>query len=260
MKYLRCVLTILLTFVILLTCILQISAIDTGFATEEMPQDTRENFLKNIAVTLITEEPQKKAFECFAVNEEGLVALGRDVSAFSTKSMICVYTSEGDFLYGYEFNCSGSFSLEFSGDTVIIYFVRSAAVVSVDSRGNIAGAAAVPYTRENNSYANSLGRSVRSVGDTQYRIKNDIGILGLFAVSYGQVAVTEAGGEERIIYDVNDAQFIKAILIILFVLLLLCVVVFGITKTVLDAQKPEVREKYDMENIIEILENKFKRK
>ncbi len=262
MKYLRYVLTILLTLVIL--CMgMQISAIDTGFATKEMPQNQKENFLNNVAITLITEEPQKRPVKCFSVNEGGLIALGSDNRSYDD-CKVCVYTDKGVFLYGYEFNCLGSFYLEFSGDTVIIYFVRSDVVVAVDSAGKIAGVEEILDTTENIYYMNDLDDSVLNVGDTRYRIKNDIGILGIFAGSYSQVVVTEAGGEERIIYDVSDAQFVKAILIMLFVLVFAGIAVCGLLiilpKTIREAQKPEVREKYDIENIIEILENKFKHK
>lgn len=149
-----------------------------------------------------------------------MIAIGQ---TGSQDKEICVYTSQGEFLYGYTFNCSQSFCVEWDGQHVNIYFIRSDVIISLDSDGNILDIKAVQDTIDNNSYRNSLLYSTtRTVGNTTYLIRNDMGIFNWIAMSYSQIVTIDATGSESIIYDVNSMQLTKTIVTIS----LICVFVF----------------------------------
>ena len=212
-----------ISFVLLIvisTNAIEVNAMNTGFSTEELSEETKTTFVSSINVSPLSDEPEKKGVLCFAVNEQGMIAVGQNDSQCKE---ICVYTSQGEFLYGYTFNCNQSFCVEWDEQHVNIYFIRSDVIISLDSDGNILDIKAAQDTIDNNTYRNSLLYSTtRTVGDTTYLIRNDMGIFNWIATSYSQIITIDATGTESIIYDVNSMQLTKTIVTIS----LICVFVF----------------------------------
>ena len=141
---------------------------------------------------------------------------------------VCIYTPQGEFVYGYAFNCTQSFGVEWDEQHINIYFVRSDVIISLDSDGNILDIKRVQDTTDNNTYRNSLLYSTsRSSGDTTYIIKNDMGFFNWFASSYSQIITIDATGTECIIYDINPVQLTNVIVTIgiVCVLVLIAIVV-----------------------------------
>ena len=193
----------------------EVNAMDTGFSTEEISEEKKTAFVSNINVSLLREEPEKSGILCFDVNEQGMIAVGN--KDFQSKK-ICIYTSQGEFLYGYAFNCSQSFGVEWNGQNTNIYFVRSNVIISLDSEGNILDVKAIKASIDNNSYSNSLLYSTkRTVGNTTYLIRNDMGILNWIAFSFSQIVAVDAAGTESVIYDVNSVQLAKMIVAVSFI-------------------------------------------
>ena len=196
------------------------NAMQTGFETSELSSKEKNNFISNIDFSLILDEPDKKGVICFDVNDQGMIAVGQN--DFERKN-ICVYTSEGEFMYGYTFNCEQNFGLEFDGSNVNVCFVRSDVVVSLDTEGNILDVKKIQDSIDNSSYRTALLYSTtRTVGDTTYLIRNDMGILNWIAISFSQIVIVDATGAETVIYDVNSMQLTKMIVAIS----LICVLVF----------------------------------
>ncbi len=215
---------LLLSFVLLIVFFAnetEANAMNTGFSAEELSEQTKTSFISNINILPIDEEPVKKSINCFDVNSNYLIAIGQKTSG--SRKTICVYSNEGVFQYGYSFNCSGDFGVEWDEENLNIYFVRSDIIISLDSDGNISDIKAVQDTIDNNAYRNSLLNSTnRVVGETTYLIENDMGMLNWIASSYSQIIVKESTGSESIIYDVNSMQLANMIVIISIV----CVFVF----------------------------------
>lgn len=204
-NYIRYIFVILLLLLLLINGGVGVLAMNTGFSTESLPQDDTDTFLKNINLSVLTSEPSKEAIECFDVNEDGFIAIG--CSTFENKT-VCIYTSDGDFQYGYSFECSGSFGIELDKSVLNIYFVRSDVAISVNPDGEIEEIIKIKNTSENNSYwQKCLYSTTRKIGDTEYIIKNDMGIFNLFASSHSQLISMDKNGESRIIYDVSPGQF-----------------------------------------------------
>lgn len=51
-------------------------AITAGFSTEALQQDDIKTVLENINLTMLTEEPPKKAIECFDIDDGRAIAIG----------------------------------------------------------------------------------------------------------------------------------------------------------------------------------------
>lgn len=217
-------------------------AINTGFTTNELSSEDKQTFLSNFELILLTEEPQKNAVTCFDVNEDGLVAIGTENAS---KKSIWIYTSNGTFQYGYEFDSSGSFGVEWDGNNIIIYLVRSDLAVLVDEKGTVLELYEIENTVENNSYWNhSVFTSQREVNESRYIMKNDMGLLNILASSYSQVVKIDYNENETIIYDFSDQYAAKVIVVsmaaIVFAAVVVSVIVFQFKKGRAKIAMPEL--------------------
>lgn len=220
MKTKRLLISILCVFTIIFlsTCI-EVLATTTGFSTEPIPDKDKETFLINIKLSRFQIEPERKPLDCFDVNENKMFAVG--YSRHERKT-VCVYSKKVDFMYGYEFECSGDFGVELKdNNTLSIYFVRSHVALDIDEKGEIESVSKILDTTDNNSYwNNNVSTSKRKVGDTLYQLKNDMGIFNIFATSYSRLSALNENGEETILYDsgTNYLSFIiKTIIFIFFI-------------------------------------------
>ena len=229
MKY---IFTVLFICCLLPNCILNAFAVNTDFSTEKLSEQDIQVILDNVNITLLTEEPVKQSIECFDVRADKTFAVG-----FSCldDDIIAVYNVKGDFEYGYTFKSSGDFYLEWDNDIINIYFVRGDIAVSVNAMGEVENTLKIQNTIENSSYWNKMQSNKRNVGDTKYTLKNDMGILNLFASSYSQLVTENIDGEEMIIYDVNSSQFLNTVVLLVFALtfigVLLLIVFYNLKKS-----------------------------
>ena len=211
------------------------NAINTGFLTNELPEEEQISFVQNIDLCLIESEPSKNAVVCFDVNENQMIAVGQKSSDRKT---ICIYSSDGTFQYGYTFNCSGEFGVEWDKDNLNIYFVRSDVVISVSPNGEILDVLEVTNSIENNSYVNHFMHTTKkTIGDATYLIRNNMGIFNWVATSYSQIVVKDSVGAENIIYDVNSVQLLSTILSIIFVFAIVIVAVTIILRPIIKSMR-----------------------
>ncbi|MBE6755495.1 MAG: hypothetical protein E7555_03430 [Ruminococcaceae bacterium] len=227
--------SLVMLFVSLFIGTIAVHAVNTRFSAEQLSEKDKNTFLSNVDISLIEEEPQMQSIVCFDVNGDEKIALGYSDSENKT---ICVY-SQNEFLYGYEFGCTGDFAVEWDEENINIYFVRSDIIVIVNQKGDILDIAKVQNTTENNRYHNFLLHSTeRLVGDRKYSLRNDMGILNFVASSYSQLTVTDANGTETMLFDVNSSQLAKtvavSVLITVFVCIAIVVIVKGYKKALID--------------------------
>ena len=205
-----------------------VNAMNTGFSTEEINSQNEESFISYTAISPLKEEPGKKGIVCFDVNEKSMIAIGQD--RVGNKKTVCIYSADGSFLYGYTFNCAGSFTVEWDSEILNIYFVRSNVIISLDSDGNMLDIKKVQNTISNKSHTNALLSSTRIVGDTTYLIRNDMGLFNWIAVSYSQIVVIGADDVEHIIYDMNNIQLVKTVTIFVAACVILVAAVIFIAR------------------------------
>lgn len=199
------------------------TSVNMAFSTEDVTEERQKTFLSNLHITFLQEEPKNKSIVCFDVNEEGLIALG-----FSTSNnkMICIYTIEGIFQYGYSFNAAGNFGVEWNGDEITIYFVRSDIAATITPKGEIIKILKIQNTSENDYYwRHSVFAKERIVGDSTYIIRNDMGPLNIITSSFSQLVVIDKEEHISVIYDVNSTQLLKYIVIIITLFLLISIAV-----------------------------------
>lgn len=207
-------------------------SMNTGFSTDSMTLESQKNFLSNIQLLLITEEPKKNSIQCFDVNYNEMIAIG---SENSTEKTISVYNSSGNFQYGYQFTCDGKFAVEWDNDNLIIYFVRSDIAALFDPNGNNLELRKIQDTIENNNYWNhSVNSTQRTVNGNQYCLKNNIGIFNVFASSYSQLIKTNINGNTMIFYDFSREYIVKFIIgfisLTLFIILVVTVIILQFIK------------------------------
>ena len=190
---------------VLFTNIMTVNAVNTGFETNSLSEEAKNSFILNVDILLIDKESAKKPIVCFDVNNSNkLVAVGQNTTDRKT---ISVYSEEGVFQYGYTFNCSGNFAVEWDKDNLNVYFVRSNVIVSVTPDAEIVEALEVKNSIENN-----------------------MGLLNLFASSYSQVLVKDAIGAENVIYDVSSMQLANMIATVAVILVVVILAVVLITR------------------------------
>ena len=201
----RC-LSVLLLVLFMTTLFPTVSAMNSGFSTQPLTDRETNLFISNIDLSLLTEEPSRNPIECFDVSTDQKIAIGQNDS---NKKIVCVYSNNGVFQYGYKFNCSGSFGIEWDNQNLNIYFFRSDAIMSVAPDGAVLDVRMVENTINNNDYRNAfIHATQRSVGDKTYVIRNDMGVLNHLASSYSQLVASDSTGE-TILYDVGSAQLVR---------------------------------------------------
>lgn len=199
------------------------------FVLEDMSSDEIESFLNDINIVRFTSEPRKEPIVCFDVDNNDMFAVGTENSE---NKKICIYSSDGVFQYGYQFQSFGSFGLEIKNGILNICFVRSAVSVAIDSEGNILKVSKISNTIENNSYWNYfVNAKKRKTGEHEYVLRNDIGFVGIFASSYSQLYRIDTDGQEKLLYDANEQQFIQIWAVFIGTIIFIIIVVYKLTKS-----------------------------
>ncbi len=158
---------------------------------------------------------------------------------------ICVYTSQGEFLYGYKFDTSGAFYVEWDGQNINLYKVRSGLIMSIDPDGNILDVKSVQNTYENSIYNHKVLESKkRIVGNTTYVFRNNMGILNRIASSYSQIVITDAEGAESVIYDVNSMQLARMIIAVSVILFVVVYVVIDLVRLTIKTRREYLRSEH----------------
>ena len=198
-------------------------AMSTGFNTIAPTQEEKDLALSNINISPINADTRKKTIACFDVNKKDLIAIGR--KSFN-KGQICVYSSSGAFLYGYEFYETGDFAIEWDEDNINVYSVRGDCVFSVDASGRIVDYRTGADTKSNVKYYQQL-RSMTSkvVGETEYMLQNDIGFLDFFTVENSQIVAKYSNGDTFMIYDAGSTMLFYSICKMILLVALVSIVV-----------------------------------
>ena len=196
---------------------------NTKFKTDRVDENDKQIFISNIDLSLIREEPEKNAITCFDISESGLIAVG---TQNLNKKLVMVYTSDGHFEYGYEFNCSGSFGIEWDDDNIIIYFVRGDIAASFDKAGDNVDLKKIQNTIENTSYWNNdVFCTQRTINNNLYYMNNGNRLFSVAMPSYSQITKVDPDGNSEIIYTCGNNQVLK------FVMIFIIIVVFVILIT-----------------------------
>ncbi|MHB8961559.1 MAG: hypothetical protein ACYC5K_00180 [Saccharofermentanales bacterium] len=227
MKYNKFKIAVALFISLELLGVVPVMAMNTDFELETINDETRANIVGNLNIILVNTPVKNIPISCFDVNEYGDIALG--FNDLSNKS-ICVYNSDGSFKYGYSFMTNGRFGVEWDEANLIIFFVRGDIAAQVDDNANVIDVKKISNSFQNNSYWNhKVFSTIRTENDTTYMLRNDLGLLNLFAMStYSKLIKTNGDGSELVLYDVSSDLAIKIItfgIIILFTIIIAVIVI-----------------------------------
>lgn len=225
MKFRKILLLNLLLFVVFLYIGTDVSAMNTGFSTQEMSEEEQNYFLSDNRFSLINIEPELVSIDCFDVREDGMLAIG---SSNHSEKYVVVIDQNSNFLYGYSFNADGSFQIQWDGPNIIIYYVRGGIAALYDKDGNCVELKKIEETVENNDYWNhTIENTTRIIGNDIYQIKSDIPI----SFSYSKLTKADSTGTEYTIYDVGSIHTVRVIAITIAVLSFIAIVVVVIVKS-----------------------------
>ena len=201
-------LAVLAAVMVVFSLSLRVTAASATLETQEYPPESVESFVGNIDVKLISSEPSKGGIYCFDVCEDGRIAIGYD-----NKDVISVYSHDGDFLYGYSFDCSGKFYVLWEGEEICIFFIRSDVLMKLDSEGNCIDCLKVTDSAQNSKYIRqNLGAHTKQIGDVKYCMEKDIWLSS----GYARLVSKDASAEVHTIYDATFEHNAATILITLF--------------------------------------------
>ena len=205
----------------------RVFATDNGVQVSELSEEKIEDVIGRMNVSLLAEEPKRNYISCFNVSPSGLIVVGRG----SIFKEICVYSSDGVFQYGIlDKSSNGSYYVEFDDqDNVVVYYVRSDYKITYDRDGKIIDVQEVLKTVSNEQYFRSnLDARTREQNGTKYIIRNDMGLLNLFAMSkYSKLIKLTPENEEIVLYDISTKHtVVTGIGLALVVIICICIVVY----------------------------------
>ena len=147
-------------------CMVSARAATTGFSTTACSDEEKAAMIDAINLEVYTEEYLVSGIQCFDVKEDGVYALAFGADS---NSRISVYDSDGSFQYGYKFNATGDFAVEFYKDDVAIYFLRGDVLAVYDPAGVCQEIRKVSSTKQNHIYSKEiLDRVYKRIPDKEY--------------------------------------------------------------------------------------------
>lgn len=204
----------LLLLVLLPTAVLA----ESNLTILDMPEASQQSFLKNVGLVVWKDDYADRPIKCFDVREDGMIALGFERPEHGKYA--AVLDSDGVFQYGYVFDCSGNFLLDWTDEGLGIIWIRSNVIAVFDEAGECLSIQEFKTDSAFSQYVSALHQTSRRVGDMTYTLRNDHMLSGL-AINYGRLVRTDAQGNEVILHDASDASMrgtVGMVGVILFVL------------------------------------------
>ena len=201
---------------------------NNGELTEEQKQSfwQRLNFKKTDTQLSLNEIDKPIVFFDVSESHELLIAFD--------DNNIAITDAEYNIVSFYNFNCDGSYYVFWSDGNIGLLLGRSESVIEINVNGDLVNI--TPQTDVHKdiiySWNDFANEHCISVGDTNYIVKNKMGVLNPFLQTYSQLLVEDTNSKEIVVlYDINSEEFIKNIvflcLFLLFVLLVAIILFKG---------------------------------
>ncbi len=182
------------------------NAMNTGYLARPMSLDEVD-----YEFNLITEPTAHHPIVCWAVSEEGLIAIGTE--RLIGRKTVSVYDTDMNFLYGYTFTATSAFRIAWDGPNVIVYFVRGNCGFALSSEGKIVEAVKIdPYSTEYTRYSMELDAATKQIGGNRYCARNDFIPFNVLSLAYSRLYRTDVTGETVLLYDAQT-EFLLELLI-----------------------------------------------
>lgn len=214
--------SLLLLSLLLFQIVGSVSAVGyKNYVTESVSEEEKTDFLMRVEFfDLLEYAEQTQIIDCFALSEQGLVALAFNESE---DAAINVYNLDGQFLYGCRFiNNHSALAIFFEGEDLSVYWGKNDYIGSFDSEGNcIQFKRVVDSPQNSDAYLNDKYRPLSgNIGNIQYYAEHPFGFLP----GYVRFAVEDSEGNRRVIYDVTKEHTFRIIVGSIFILVVLSLV------------------------------------
>ena len=175
----------------------------TGFEVEGYDNPDLEAFSSRIKLKLLSSDYNGR-IDNYDVNENGEIVVA--FNTVLTEKKVCVYNSLGQFQYGYSLMDFGTIGVEWDGENVIVYSVRSDYLILLDRYANILDKKKVVNTPANNTYSHKiLWETQREAGSHTYQLKTS------------KIIKIDTDGNKSVIVDKSGAYYSYLVIIVSFV-------------------------------------------
>lgn len=237
MRLLKLVICIIMVMLVAVSSTIPACAFDTGYVISELTEEEREERMDFYQFTSVDEIPALP-FDCYAVNDNGLIAVSSN-EFFHNVGYLGIYNSDGELERGYTFYAASSIYLEWAGEILNVYSVRSGIIMALDENGTIIDIAEVPTgVSENYSYeTNYIKASEKKVGDEKFVAYNVFGKRPLSDLPRYKLVHIDADGNENVVYDAGGIQVSLGMVALIFfvimglIMLILSFVAYAILYT-----------------------------
>ncbi len=230
--------SLIIAFILIVGMNISTFASPTPFVTNPLTDEEQASFIENTPIKKIDSIDWTNPIHFFDVNEDEMILL---LFNRSSEYAVCVYNSDFEFQYGFSFEDSGTVACEWSGDDIMVYFVRGDIYAKLDKNGQWTEINEVPYSPENSHLEDEelCGKRAITVNNTTYKIQNDMGILNYVQSNdrYSQLIKIDENNNGTILYDVNSEQAIRTIIVLTLIIGLVLTVFYKIFKPIIDDAK-----------------------
>ena len=174
-------------------------------STQPVGEERTERFISSRNVTFLREEPAAQGIQCFAVSDSGLFALGLGVRVSGTMT-VAVYSQDCVFQYGYTFQSSGGYVLDFHGENLVILFSRSGCTAELSPDGKCTQVKALTPDEENDYWYKVANSTVKERNGSTYQLVNHLGPLRPFSLYYSELVCTDAAGNTSVLYRTSETK------------------------------------------------------
>ena len=190
---------------IVLLCFITSAIVAPVCAEDAIPADEADKFASAREISLLTEDPPVDGIQCFAVSDSGLFALGLGVRVSGTMT-VAVYSQDCVFQYGYTFQSSGGYVLDFHGENLVILFSRSGCTAELSPDGKCTQVKTLTPDEENDYWYKVANSTVKERNGSAYQLVNHLGPLRPFSLYYSELVCTDAAGNTSVLYRTSETK------------------------------------------------------
>lgn len=231
------VLSLIIAFTVIISMSITTFAAPTPFIVDPLTEEEQATIIKNVPVKKIEKIDWNNPIQSFDVNEDEMILL---LFNRSNEYAVCIYNSDFEFQYGFSFNAEGTVVCEWSGNDIMVFFVRGDIYARLNTNGQWVDLYRVSQSTENNSLMYSLfDKEEVTVNNVKYKIQNDMGILNWFQVNHNhsQLIKIDENSNETILYDINSLQTTRTILVLVFTIGFVSTALIVLLKPIIQEKK-----------------------
>lgn len=183
----------------------RVNAVDTDLSENLITGADAEKIIAAVNMTVADPDILEQSIVCFAVSENGKVAIG---TGSSKNANIYLLDTSGELVCRYKFKCTGDFGVAFLKGDLAIYLCRSDVVIVYDELGKAKAVYKLPVNIINEVVDELLHKTQVEQGCTRYVLEREIGINML---EYSRLVRYSENGEKSILYDVTSQHNARTI-------------------------------------------------